>query len=374
MTTYVSDIERSFGLPPAAHVTAAEQLQKSYPRVGIQPLPEPYSPGRANAQMVGIKDSSDLAFLMAGDSGGIMQADAQHHVAKAMVDRLVQDQSIAFMYHDGDEVYFNGDADQYAPQFGEPYAHFNRPIVGVPGNHDGAVAVNDAGVQTGRAPLDTFMANFCDKAPHIPAWDLQFEYGRHTQTQPSHDWTLNLQSITIIGLYTNVPSGGHVEQRQIDWFVKELKEAPKELPLMLVLHHPPYSVDAHHGGSVHMGGMIDNAAKAAGRWPTIVVSGHVHDYQRFTRAVQYPQGSAGKYQINIPYVVLGNSGYHHLHNFAKDAKPGLKVSSDVVFNQGDDKHWGFMVVRARRGSVSCEYVSVDKVGKSVTGDTFVVHV
>jgi membrane-associated phospholipid phosphatase len=50
--------------------------------------------------------------------------------------------------------------------------------------------------------------------------------------------------VTIVGLYTNVPSGGHLEQTQIDWLTGELRDADPKLPLIVCLHHPPYSVDA----------------------------------------------------------------------------------------------------------------------------------
>lgn len=382
--TYVTDNERSFGLPSADNVTAAEQLQRSYPRVGIQPLPEPYAPGKINGQQVGIQDpmeTGDLKFVIIGDSGGIMDASRQRRVVNAMIGYVDKDPDIAFVYHVGDEVYFNGNADQYAPQFYEPYSHVTRPIVGIPGNHDGSVSVDDAGNHTGRAPLDTFMSNFCDAKPNVPMCDPHFEYGRHTQTQPSHDWTLSLHALTIVGLYSNVPSGGHLEDVQVQWLANELKAAPKDVPLMLMLHHPPYSVDAHHGGSKHMGDAIDRAVQVADRiYPTVVVSGHVHDYQRFTRKIDgagvfgMDQGNL-KYVDYLTYLVVGNSGYHNLHRLAKDATLGAPVdhSGAVVFEHGDDRNWGFLVVTVSGTVISGEYVAVSKDG-TVTPkfDTFVI--
>jgi Calcineurin-like phosphoesterase len=81
-----------------------------------------------------------------------------------------------------------------------------------------------------------------------------------------------------------VPSGGHLEQSQIAWLTAELAAADPKLPLIVTLHHPPYSVDAHHGGSQKMGAALDSAFRGSGRLPQLVISGHVHDYQRFTRS------------------------------------------------------------------------------------------
>lgn len=356
---YQSDVARSFGLAPPQHVTAAQMLQQRYPRVGIQPMP-PGAPGRVTPDKLGVHDSEPLKFVVIGDSGGVKDAEFQNHVAAAMVGRLVDDQSIAFCYHVGDEVYFNGDPDQYAPQFYEPYSHFNRPIVGIPGNHDGDVAEDDAGNQTGRQPLDTFMANFCDQTPRIPTADSQFEYGRHTQTQPYCDWTLHSQAATIIGLYSNVPSGGHLYDQQVSWLTGELKAVPSGVPLIVSLHHPPYSIDAHHGGSVHMGEALDSAFAGAERYPNMVLSGHVHDYQRFTRSV------AGH---DIVYVVIGNSGYHNLHALASDAETGMTIPADdgssVMFEYGDASRFGFIVLSVHQGTIEGEYVAVDRDGSVI---------
>ena len=39
--------------------------------------------------------------------------------------------------------------------------------------------------------------------------------------QPNVYWTLEATFATIIGLYTNVPEGGMLDQDQIDWLQKE---------------------------------------------------------------------------------------------------------------------------------------------------------
>jgi predicted MPP superfamily phosphohydrolase len=324
-------------------VTAAEQLQKSHPSGDVQPLPEGLA-GRAKASDVGIADAETITFIAIGDHGGVKAPGPQNAVSYAIQKAPAPDP--AFVYSVGDIVYFYGEEGEYPHQFYEPYAHVKKPIVGIPGNHDGD---KDPTKPAPAPSLAAFMANFCDKAPSIPACDPHFEFGRHTQTQPYSDWTLDLRAVTIIGLYSNVPSGGHLEESQIKWLTEELAQAAKDKPLIVALHHPPYSVDAHHGGSKHMGDALDEAFAASGRAPDMVLSGHVHDYQRFLRVYG---------EKKIAYVVIGNSGYHNLHLLAKDAEAGKEIESGVTFEYGDAHEYGFLRLTVSGGKISGEYTGV----------------
>jgi hypothetical protein len=269
--------------------------------------------------------------------------------------QLAQNPKPACVYTVGDVVYFNGVATEYIPQFYEAYGHLQLPIVGIPGNHDG-----DTTDDPTRRPLDTFMANFCAPTPELPPGEE--EYDRDVETQPYCDWTLALDAVTIVGIYTNVPSGGHLEQSQVDWLTSELTSAPSNLPLIVALHHPPYSIDAMHGGSQRMGEALDGAFTSASRAPDLVLSGHVHDYQRFTRTLDGKQ---------LPYVVIGNSGYHNLHRLAQDAQLGMQVADGIVFEFGDDKHWGFLELTIDGMKISGSYTAVTKDGEVTAGvDTF----
>lgn len=331
---------RRVGLRP---VRARAQLQQSFPRAGIQPLPAG-KPGRVQGSDLGIhQPNGSLTFYVIGDHGGIKTPSPQNAVSCAMETAAGKDKP-AFVFSVGDVVYFNGDASEYAPQFYEPYAKLAVPVVAIPGNHDG-----DTTDDPSRPPLDTFLANFCSPSPSTPAADPQLEYGRHTQTQPWCDWTLDLDLLTIIGLYSNVPSGGHLEQSQIDWLTAELAAADAGKPVIVALHHPPYSVDAHHGGSQHMGDALDQAFTASKRPADLVLSGHVHDYQRFTRNYQGKQ---------IPYIVIGNSGYHNLHQLASDAAPGADMGAGVTFEFGDASQYGYLKLMVASGKLAGEYVGV----------------
>jgi predicted MPP superfamily phosphohydrolase len=313
-------------------------LQRSFPRVGIQPLPQPYRPGRVVPGDLGIADpGASLSFFVLGDVGGVKAAGPQNAVSVAMEQRQNE---AAFALILGDVVYFNGEESSYHDQFYEAYAKFLRPIIALPGNHD-------ADPIPGDSSLSGFMANFCDTQPSVPAADAQLEYGRHTQTLPYCEWTLELQAVTIITVYTNVPSGGHLEPEQLARLTQELKNADTAKPLIVGLHHPPFSIDAHHGGSQHMTDALDQAFASSGRVPDLVLSGHVHDYQRFTRTI------AGK---QVPYIVSGNGGYHNLHQLAHGAAPGDQLTNDVVFEYGDASHYGFLKLTVADGTINGEYV------------------
>lgn len=341
-------MSRGFGLAPASAVKAREQLQVAgYPQAGVQPLPAG-TPGRVSAASLGFNDPGvPLTFYVIGDSGGINDPTPQKAVAAAMAQVVTAPPAPAFVYHVGDVVYFNGDASQYVPQFYEPYAHLQLPFLAIPGNHDG-----DTTDDASRAPLDTFMANFCSPTAGLPPGDPQFEYGRDTETQPYCDWTLDLTAVTIVGLYSNVPSGGVLSDAQVTWLTDELAEASASKPLIVALHHPPYSVDAHHGGSQTMGDALDTAFQKSGRYPDMVMSGHVHDFQVFTRSLDGHQ---------IKYIVVGNSGYHNLHALAGDATPGMDLGDGVVFNYGDDSHWGFLRLTVS-GTIGGDYFGFNKDG------------
>ncbi len=348
-------MSRRVGLPRPQDVKAVDQLQaqKGYDQAGIQPLPSPYTPGRVTAATVGIVDpGAELTFIVIGDHGGINNPTPQDAVAAA----LAQEKDCAFVYTVGDVVYFNADPDQYGPQFYEAYAHVRLPFVGIPGNHD-----SDTTDDPSRLPLDTFMANFCAKTPDSPPADPQDEYGRDTQTQPSHDWALDLEAVTIIGCSSNAPSGGYLFPEQISWLTTAVRESRPDVPLIFAAHHPVYSVDAYHGGSAKMGAYLDQIFGVAERWPDIVLAGHVHDHQIFTRT------QSGVEPTPTKYIVQGNSGYYHLHALAGDYTRGMDLGDGIVCDYADASQWGYVKLTVKGGVISGEYVQVARDGAVTPG-------
>src|SRR5215472_8432890 len=209
----------------------------------------------------------------------------------------------AFFYHLGDVVYYDGEIVYYFWEFYEPYMHYPGPIFAIPGNHDGDVDPNDQFSQTSDS-LKGFVRNFCAQASvHMPEAD---DAPRDAMTQPNVYWTLNTEMATFIGLYTNVPEGGRIGLGQVEWFHQEFASAPKDRALILALHHPIYSAYGHHPGSQYLKSIVEAATAAANRTPDLILTGHLHNYQRFTGSIN------GK---PVTTIVAGAGGYNQkLHS------------------------------------------------------------
>jgi acid phosphatase type 7 len=273
-----------------------------------------------------------------GDIGGIGDSTPQFLVASGMEADLHtpvagSSQTPSFLYILGDCVYFNGQVANYYQQFYGPYEHYNAPIFAVAGNHDGENV-------EGQVSLDGFVRAFCAPSPvHQPeAGDAP----RTAMIQPNVYWTLITPVVNIVGLYSNVPEGGQIREPQTGWLISELKTLPRDVPLIVTLHHPIYSADNQHSGSTHMKELLESAATSAGRHPDMIIAGHVHDYQRLTKTL--PDGS------QVPYLITGAGGYPHLHpirkvNGEKMIPPVLfddKENDPVTLNRYSDDNHGFM--------------------------------
>ena len=218
----------------------------------------------------------------------------------------------SFLFHLGDVVYNFGEGQYYYDQFYEPFRGYDRPIFAIPGNHDGAVYGPDVNVPV--APtLQAFLRNFCANSPE-PSPDAP-SISRTTMTQPGSYFTLDAPCVSIIGLYSNVlehpgvisSQGGHfaLADDQLTFLAGELARlkadrAELKRAIVLAVHHPPVSFDGTHGSSPTMANEIDAVCTAAGVWPDLVLSGHAHLYQRFSRSI------GGR---SIPYVVAGSGGH-----------------------------------------------------------------
>ncbi len=324
------------------------------------------------AQMSAIQKNGKLVFHLNGDVGGIQDPHPQQIVADHMeidITDASADSKPSFMYLVGDIVYFTGQAAEYFPQFYQPYQHYPAPIFAIPGNHDGELV---PGNPDGAPSLDAFMRNFCSKTPVITS-DAG-EANRTAMTQPYCYWTLDTPFATFVGIYTNVPEGGEVQPDQQTWFTNELKNAPKNKALIFSLHHPIYSLDVFHAGSQKMLTMLETAFTQAKRTPDIIFSGHVHNYQRFTRLWNGQQ---------VPCIVAGNGGYHNLHAMSKDPngnKPSTPetVSAQLTLESYDDTHNGFMRLEVDNSTITASYYSVprpneDQGQPSTLVDNFVLN-
>jgi hypothetical protein len=307
-----------------------------------------------------ILDARKIVFHCVGDTGGIKGTEAQEAIAHAMeaqIQSAADADRPAFFYHLGDVVYYNGLEHLYSSQFYEPYKYYPAPIFAIPGNHDG-----DTGTRKGDEPdteptLAGFMENFCSsQAQHIDAY-------REAMTQPYVYWTLETPFATIIGLYSNVDGSldgrGTVEQQV--WFEKQMTAAPADKCLIVAVHHPPYSLDADHGGAPAILASIERAASNTKRWPDAVFSGHVHNYQRFSRTVDGRE---------IPFVVAGAGGYadNHksMHQLQLDqnkhpippGKPFKTTVEGVVLEHYEETNPGFLRITVDGEMLTGEYFSV----------------
>jgi hypothetical protein len=304
-----------------------------------------------------IASNKRLVFHTVGDTGGVNTTTYQAHVTSYMELDFSPDDSDganpSFFYHLGDVVYYDGEIKNYYWEFYEPYLHYPAPVFAIPGNHDGDVDPNDEFNKPSDS-LKGFVRNFCAQAAiHLPEAD---DAPRDAMTQPNVFWTLETDLATIVGLYTNVPEGGRLGQNQTTWLRQELAAAPKDRALILALHHPLYSAYGHHPGSQHLKTVLDDATQAAGRVPDLILSGHVHNYQRFTGHIN------GK---NVPCLVVGAGGYNQkLHGLSRrmfdpDGVPYKFADGPETLDCFNDFQHGYLTVDVRPDKIICQYVAID---------------
>jgi hypothetical protein len=250
------------------------------------------------------------------------------------------------------------------------------PIFAIPGNHDSFV-VPDTPKED--EPLVTFGRNFCADAPQVTKEARTLH--RTATTQPGVYFTLDAPFVRIISLFSNAledpgvisSQGGHwanVPDFQLDFLRAQLERVKKEQykgAVLLAVHHPPFSYSprsnapaaiGNHGGSPLMLRQIDTICKDVGVYPHAVLSAHQHNYQRYTRTLQF----AGK-EIEVPFVVCGSGG-HHINpivlarrgqptqrpRFGSDVayldpKPAVESRGLILENYDDNQsHYGYLRV------------------------------
>src|SRR6516165_8326661 len=307
------------------------------------------------ATLKSIKDSGKLVFHSVGDTDGVNTPTYIEGVSRFMgydIAHTKPPDQPSFFYHLGDVVYYDGESANYWPEFYEPYLNYNAPIVAIPGNHDG-----DVNPTTGETSLQAFVRNFCAQSAVISPDNL--EAPRRTMTQPNVFWTLNTPLVTIIGMYSNCPEGGQVSDTQRQWFVSELEAADKKLPIILAIHHPIYSAYGPHPGSTRLKSLLEESCKEAGRAPDLVLTGHVHNYQRFSAPLLDKK--------NVPFIVAGAGGYkkklHVLSRNFHDALDKKKLpvqiedQPELLVNFNDWQH-GYLRVAVTPNKIRLEYVAV----------------
>jgi hypothetical protein len=303
--------------------------------------------------------AGQIVFHAVGDTGSVTGPGTQSLVADKMVtdfDEANPADVPSFFFHLGDIVYYFGEATYYYDQFYEPYRSYPAPILAVPGNHDGVVYAKDSATS-----LEAFLENFCSATPvHSPdAGGLS----RTTMIQPGVYFTFEAPFVRILGLYSNVLEDPGVisgqtgstspnkilDSRQIAFLTAALKRVKSDAftgAVIIAMHHPPFSGDATHGGSPLMLADIDSACTAAGVWPHAVFSGHVHNYERFTRTVNGKQ---------IAYMVAGCGGHNPLSTIRATVRTPYVIDSTLTLNSVDDTNYGYLRVVVNSTTMTIEF-------------------
>jgi hypothetical protein len=347
------------------HVQTSHFVDPHYP---FQPLPTPNGPAPYRYSLARFLTSEDIDAInhagvmvlhSVGDTGDF-RGQKKDFVAGMMTEdatSLPAQRKPAFFYHLGDVIYFAGDIDDYGNNFYETYENYPAFIVAIPGNHDCQPDdPQDGPVDPNKVPMDGWVQNFMAKDPS----NLGSQKTGAARTQmdlPNVYWTFNTPLATFIGLFSNVgETQGEFHQDQIDWFKAELAAADPDLALVVTVHHPPYSGDTQHTGSSVVYNMLFSAFAATNRYPHLILSGHVHNYQRFTKTVAQDNAS-----FDVTCAVIGNGGYTKLGRLQKidGAYPAApyEVEDGLTLEQYDQEKFGFLRLEITKSKITGHYIA-----------------
>jgi hypothetical protein len=334
-------------------------------------LEQVYGPQGATVAQT-ITAAGQIVFHCVGDTGSVTGPTTQNLVADKMVSDFTEANPAdvpSFFFHLGDVVYYFGESAYYYDQFYEPYRDYPAPIIAIPGNHDGVVWQSDP-----ETTLEAFLANFCTAAPAQSP-----DSGgllRTTMTQPGVYFTFDSPFVRILGVYSNVLEDPGVisdqngtyptlDQRQVEFLTAALQRIKSESyagAVIIAVHHPPYTGGTTHGGSPDMLADIDSACTAAGVWPHVVLSGHSHNYQRYTRTVN---------GLTIPFVVAGNGGHSPLETMRGTLRTPYPIDSTLTLESYDDTHYGYLRIVVNATTMTIEFHPQSDGGTTKTPDDVV---
>jgi hypothetical protein len=335
------------------------------PRGGVEPrltLQEVLGGNPAPIQT--IIGNLQIVFHATGDCGSTRGPKTQNEVADKMVSDFNESdarEAPQFNLLLGDIVYSFGEAQYYFDQFYDPYRDYAAPILAVAGNHDGMVAPH-----VHVASLAAFERNFC--AEQFVVAPEAGGLSRTAQIQPGVFYTFEAPFVRILVLYSNtledpgVIADANIGASQLKFLEAALTRVKAERymgALLFAHHHPPYTASqagSRHGWSVQMLADMDAVCAKVGVWPHAVLSGHVHNYQRFTRTRS--DGS------QIPYLCCGNGGHNVQRLTAKGGAPlrapqvlqnAAAGIDQVVFENYDDLNYGYLRIVVTDAQLRVEY-------------------
>lgn len=367
-------------------------LKFQAPRGGVEPRLTLIDVLGGRAEVIRtIEKNQQIVFHATGDCGSVKGPQSQNLVTDKMIsdfatDKMVSDSdqqppadSPRFALLLGDIVYSFGEPQYYYDQFYEPYREYPAPVLAAAGNHDGMVSPL-AGAQS----LAAYMRNFCDDTfERTGKFTVSPDAGglsRTAQIQPGVFFTFEAPFLRILVLYSNtledpgVISNPDIGRSQLDYLdaaLRRVKSDKFQGALLIADHHPPYTAGGRHGGSPEMLRQIDDICGRVGVWPHAFLSGHAHNYQRFTRT--RPDGT------QIPYLVCGNGGHNYMPlvrngpairtpQVIQAAQPGSDL---VVLENYDDQDYGYLRLVVTATQLRIEYHPASDGAASKTPDDFV---
>ena len=162
--------------------------------------------------------------------------------------------------------------------------------------------------------------------------------------------------------------------------------------MIITVHHPPFTYSPQKsgsGGGKHYGSPvmlseIDTICKQTGVYPHAVISGHAHNYQRYTRNLTF---NGKKY--SVPFIICGDSGHNVTKianaSFGKNVpEPGDNIdvsymdtstavqSTGLTLNRHDDQNSGFLRVSVTAQKLTITFNPVTKTSGAVKPDTVTV--
>jgi hypothetical protein len=315
----------------------------------------------AQATVESITRAGQIVFHSLGDCGSTRGPASQNLV----VDKLLGDfkesdprEVPQFHFLLGDVVYSFGEAQYYFDQFYEPYRDYPAPILAAAGNHDGMISP-----LAGAKSLEAYLRNFC--AEDFTVTPEAGGLSRTAQIQPGVFFTFEAPLLRIITLYSNtledpgVIADDVIGHSQLDFLEAALKRVKAQQftgALLFADHHPPFTA-GRHGWSENMSAQIDAICGKTGVWPHAFLSGHAHNYQRFTRT----RNDGG---TQIPYIVCGNGGHNHQainksqgHTLRAPQviQKSTKTTDLVVIENYDDQDYGYLRVVVSQSVLRIEY-------------------
>jgi len=351
-----------------------------------------------------------ITFHMIGDSGASKQSAyaSELKVADAVTNDFHTSTAAnrpSFLYHLGDLVYNFGEWNYYYDQFYEPFRDYAAPIFAIPGNHDSFVLPGTAAADT---PLTTFRRNFCGTSLVVTKDAASLH--RTCMTQPGVYFALDAPFVRILGLFSNAledpgvissettkgkAKWSAVPDYQLDFLtaqLQQIKASNYKGAVILAVHHPPFTYSPESsasGGGKHYGSpimlaQIDAICQQTGVYPHAFISGHAHNYQRYTRTLKF----AGK-NYSVPFMICGDSGHNVTAltsaSFGKkvpEPTDNLDVSymdssttvqkTGLTLNHHDQSNSGYLRVSVTAQKLTITFNPVSKSGAAVKPDTVTV--